>query len=77
MTRFRSVDDFSSPRNIHLLVELGGLDRLKNCRHGAFEDLVMIDHLGLAILSILYDGVKTVHLAAARARDRTGSWVNG
>jgi hypothetical protein len=40
------------------LIYLGGLDRVKSCRHEAFEDLAMvmamIDHLVLAILSILH-----------------------
>jgi hypothetical protein len=49
--------------------ELGGLDRLKNCGHGAFEDLSMIHvvHLVLAILSVLYDDVMTTQCGVARA----------
>jgi hypothetical protein len=39
--------------------ELGGVDRLKNCRAGSFEDISMIVHLVLAILGVLHDGVKT------------------
>ena len=50
--------------------ELGGLDRLKNCGHGAFEDLSMIVHLVLTILSVLYDDVMTAQRGVARARDR-------
>jgi hypothetical protein len=48
--------------------ELGGVDRLKNCRAGSFEDISRIVHLVLAILTVLDDGVMTAQRGVARAR---------
>ena len=46
---------------------------LKSCGHGAFENLAMLVHLVLAILSILHDGFKTAQLGVARATAARGS----
>ena len=77
VTNFRSLDEFPSPRsiNIHLLeYELAGLDRpnFKNCGGGPVEDLAMLVHLVLAILSVLkaHDGVRTVQRGVVRVRRR-------
>jgi hypothetical protein len=49
----------------------------KICGHGAFDDLAMLVHLVLAILSILHDGQnipvgRGVRAAAARGSARVG-----
>ncbi len=52
--------------------ETGGLDRRNSCGHVFFEDLAIIAHLVLAILSVLPDGVRSLRTAqrgVARARD--------